>query len=111
MPTKHKRPVADSDDVTLSAPRQTRNHGNDEHETLLHELTGAMQHVGDSLQSRSPERHKAAINLLENDHTLEWLEEIRAMKLFTDNSSIAETFLNIKDKEKHAGFLQLYLSF
>ena len=65
--------------------------------------------VGDSLQSRSPERRNAAINLLENDHTLKGLEEIRAMKLFTDNSSIAKTFLNIKDKEKRAGFLQLYL--
>jgi hypothetical protein len=55
---------------------------------------------------KSPERHKAAIEMLDKDDDLSDNEQVHAICLFSHHTSIADTYLAITKKSKCTLYIQ-----
>jgi hypothetical protein len=55
---------------------------------------------------KSPERHKAAIEMLDKDDDLSDNEQVHAIHLFSCHTSIADTYLAITKKSKRTLYIQ-----
>jgi hypothetical protein len=74
-------------------------------------ITGAIESLADSFAEpptglKSPERHKAAIEMLDKDDDLSDNEQVHAIHLFSRHTSIVDTYLAITKKSKRTHYIQ-----
>lgn len=78
-------------------------------------VAGAIETLAESFAKpsgglKSPERRKAAIQLLDKDDDLSENEQVQAIRLFSRHTSIADTYLAIQKKGTRTLYIQSELS-
>jgi hypothetical protein len=78
-------------------------------------VAGAIESLADSFAEpsarlKSPERRKAAIQLLDKDDDLSDNEQVQAIRLFSRHTSIADTYLAIQKKVTCTLYIQSELN-
>lgn len=78
----------------------------------MSEVAKSIQHLAEGLgpslavpSTATPER-KTAIRLLEEDGELSENEQIQAMRLFRKDSSIAQSYISIRNKSTRTKYIQ-----
>ena len=74
-------------------------------------IAGAIESLADSFAEpptglKSPERRKAAIEMLDKDDDLSDNEQVHAIRLFSRHTSIVDTYLAITKKSKCTLYIQ-----
>ena len=74
----------------------------------IHGLSGALAEL--SKHPPTPEHHKAAIQLMEDDGDFFNDDQVRIICLFASKSEAADSFLSICKKRIHTAYVQLELA-
>ena len=78
-------------------------------------IAGAIESLAESFAApsrglKSPERHRAAIQLLDKDDNLSDNEQVQDIHMFSHHTSIADTYLEIQKKATRTLYIQSELT-